>query len=365
MLLKVNPMQPEPNVIRRAAEVIRRGELVAFPTETVYGLGADALNPEAVACIFAAKGRPSFDPLIVHIADITDLDGIVRDLPPQAHALSQSFWPGPLTLVLPRAETLPTSVSAGLDTVAVRMPAHPVALALIRAAGTPIAAPSANLFGHTSPTTAQHVLDDLGERVNLILDGGSTFIGLESTVLDLSGGRPTILRPGGTSREALSAVLGQVALRASALRASDLQASVSQRHNAEDGLPSPGLTETHYSPRAELIFFRGTQQRPLAAMTKYLDRLLAEGKSVGLLVASEDKAFFSAYPATIQDLGPQDDLSLVAARLFAAMRALDGQEVDVILARGFGATGLGLAIEDRLTRAAGGQVVEAQTEKRR
>lgn len=348
VLLKVNPAQPEPDVIRRAAEVIRQGGLVAFPTETVYGLGADALNPQAVARIFAAKGRPASDPLIVHIASIEALNRVARDLPSQARALSESFWPGPLTLVLPRAEGLPADVTAGLDTVAVRMPAHPVALALIREAGTPVAAPSANLFGHTSPTTARHVLDDLGEQVDLILDGGPTRIGVESTVLDLTGEPPTILRPGGVSREALSAVLGPVVVRAGA----------PQHCSGTNGMPSPGLLERHYSPRARLIFFRGTEQNVQVAMLKQLQDLLAEGKSVGLLIASEDKAVFAGYPVSVQDLGPRDDLSLVAARLFAAMRALDGEGVDVILARGFGAVGLGLAIEDRLLRAAGGRVVE-------
>ncbi len=349
VLLAVNPMQPETDAIRQAAEVIRCGRLVAFPTETVYGLGADAMNPEAVTRIFAAKARPASDPLIVHIADSEDLERVARDLPVQARILSESFWPGPLTLVLPRAESLPAAVTAGLDTVAVRVPAHPVALALIRAAGTPIAAPSANLFGHPSPTTAQHVLDDLGDRVDLVLDGGPTFIGLESTVLDLTGEQPTILRPGGVSREALSLVLGPLVVGG---------AGVSRQGGHTSGLPSPGLLEKHYAPRASLIFFRGERHRTLAAMVRQLDTLLAEQKSVGLLVASEDRSVFAGYPVIIEDLGSQDDLSLIAARLFAAMRALDAQGVDVILSRGFGLAGLGLAIEDRLTRAAGGRVVE-------
>lgn len=350
MLVNVDPLQPEPHVIRQAAEVIRCGGLVAFPTETVYGLGADALNPEAVARIFAVKKRPACDPLIVHIADTEDLERVVRDVPPQAERLSRIFWPGPLTLVLPRAETVPTSVTAGLDTVAVRMPAHPVALALIREAGTPIAAPSANLFGRPSPTTARHVLDDLGEQVDLILDGGPSFIGLESTVLDLSGEQPTILRPGGTSQESLNAVLGTVVVKTGAL----------QRPGDEGGLASPGLMEKHYSPQAELVFFKGAEPKVLAAMRQRLVELLAEGKRVGLLIASEDRDVFAGYSVRIADLGPQSNLSLIAARLFAAMRSLDGQGVDVILARGFGSTGLGMAIEDRLHKAAGGQVVEVR-----
>jgi len=350
VLLKVNSMQPEKDIIRQAAEVIRRGGLVAFPTETVYGLGADALNEEAVARIFVAKERPADDPLIVHIARIEDLRRVARrDLPPQVHALSQVFWPGPLTLVLPRAEAVPASVTAGLDTVAVRMPGHPVALALIRAAGTPIAAPSANLFSRPSSTTAGHVREDLGERVDLILDGGPTLIGLESTVLDLSGERPTILRPGGISREALGLVLEEIAVDVGARR----------QEREEGGFPSPGLMEKHYSPRAELILFRGAEQEMLAAMKERLGELLAAGKKVGLLVAYENREFFADDAAIIEALGPQDNLGYIATRLFAAIRTLDAQRVEVILARGFGTMGLGLAIEDRLTKAASGRVVEA------
>ena len=348
VLLKVNSMQPEQDIIRQAAEAIRRGGLVAFPTETVYGLGADALNPEAVDRIFAAKERPSCDPIIVHIARFEDLCMVARDLPPQTYVLSRSFWPGPLTLVLPRAEMLSARVTAGLDTVAVRVPAHPVALALIRAAETPIAAPSANLFGHVSPTTARHVLDDLGERVELILDGGPSRIGVESTVLDLSGEKPAILRPGGVSREMLSSVLGEIAL----------SVGVRRRDNERFGLASPGLMEKHYSPRAELTLFRGTERKMMATMKEWLDGLLVAGKAVGLLVASEDRVVFDGYPVIIEDLGPRDNLRHVATRLFAAMRALDEQGVEVILARGFGTAGLGLAIGDRLTRAAGPRVIE-------
>ncbi|MBC8447280.1 MAG: threonylcarbamoyl-AMP synthase [Chloroflexi bacterium] len=354
MLLKVNPIEPEGDIIQQAAEVIRRGGLVAFPTETVYGLGADALNPEAVAGIFAAKERPPYDPIIVHVASLEELWRVARDLPPQAHDLIQTFWPGPLTLILPRAEALPAGVTAGLDTVAVRMPAHPVALALIRAAGTPIAAPSANLFGHTSPTTAQHVLDDLGERVDLILDGGPTPIGVESTVLDLSGEKPTILRPGGTSREALSLVLGEIALGP----ASSAPPSEGDEREGEDGLKSPGLLKRHYAPRAALLFFRGPPAETLVAMQARLDELLSAGRRVGLLIAYEDRGAFAGRPVVVEDLGRRDHLGHVAARLFAALRALDRQGVEVILARDFGATGLGLAIEDRLTKAAGGRVIE-------
>ena len=343
-VLQVNPIEPEEDAIRRAAAVIRRGGLVAFPTETVYGLGADALNPEAVARIFTAKERPPNDPIIVHIADIEDLTLVARDPPEVAHRLAEAFWPGPLTLVLPRAEAVPPIVTAGLETVAVRMPSHPVALALIRASGTPIAAPSANLFGRPSPTTALHVLEDLGERVDLILDGGTTPIGVESTVLDLSSEKPTILRPGGTSREALRAILGEV--------------EVARKIPLEgEKLKSPGLMRRHYAPRAELLLFLGPEEATLASMKEETDRLLREGKRVGLMLAQEDVALFEGEPVVIQNLGSKGNLGRIAHRLFAAMRALDQQGVDVILARGFGSGGLGLAIEDRLIKAAGGKVI--------
>ena len=346
MLLPVSPVQPEEDKIRLAAEVIRRGGLVAFPTETVYGLGADALNPEAVARIFAAKKRPLYDPIIVHIAGVGDLPRVTRQVTPQARQLAEAFWPGPLTLILPQAEAVPTSVTAGRDTVAVRCPDHAVALALIRVAGTPIAAPSANLFGHTSPTTAQHVLDDLGEQVELILDAGPTPIGVESTVLDLTQPVPTILRPGGLPREALEAVLGEVAL-------------LGRIEPADEGLPSPGLLPRHYAPRAQLLLFVGSAEALLTAMGEWARTLTRAGRRVGVLIADEDRALLPE-PVIVQRVGLADDLDSVARNLFAALRALDGQGVEVILARDFGTAGLGLAVRDRLSRAAGGQVIEAQ-----
>ena len=211
-VVPVDPVHPERAIIEGAAELIREGQLVVFPTETVYGLGADALQPQAVERIFAAKGRPFSDPLIVHVADRSILPTLVADVPPIAHKLMEAFWPGPLTLVLPAGPRIPRLITAGLPTVAIRMPRHPIALALIRVAGSPIAAPSANRFMHVSPTTAQHVLTDLNGQVPLILDGGPCEIGMESTVLDLCSSRATILRPGGVSLEALRMVLPDVQL---------------------------------------------------------------------------------------------------------------------------------------------------------
>ncbi|MCX7669187.1 MAG: L-threonylcarbamoyladenylate synthase [Anaerolineae bacterium] len=347
--LSVRSCDPEPEIIARAAAIVRGGGLVAFPTETVYGLGADALNAAAVARIFAAKGRPVYDPLIVHIASPAELGRVARDVPETARRLAERFWPGPLTLVLPRAAAVPTIVTAGLDTVAVRCPDHPVARALIAAGGTPIAAPSANRFGRTSPTTAQHVLDDLNGRIELILDAGPTPIGVESTVLDLTGPTPTILRPGGTPREALEAVLGPVAMRSEPGPA------------AEAGLPSPGLPARHYAPRAELRLFLGPTAAALKAMRAEAATQIAARRRVGILVADEDAAAFADLDVIGETVGPADNLNAVAQRLFGALRALDAQGVDLILARDFSAHGLGTAIRDRLRRAADVTVI-ASTE---
>ncbi len=338
-VLPVRSDHPEPELIARAAAIIRAGGLVAFPTETVYGLGADALNQEAVARIFIAKGRPVYDPLIVHIADAVQLRRVARSVTETARRLAERFWPGPLTLVLPRAEAVPTVVTAGLDTVAVRCPNHPVALALIEASQTPIAAPSANRFGRTSPTTARHVLDDLNGRIELILDGGPTPIGVESTVLDLTRLTPVILRPGGVPAEALEAELGAIAV---------------QEHAPapETGMPSPGLLDRHYAPKAELRLFIGPTDSILPAMRGEAQVQLAAGRRVGVLVADEDAETFADLDVIGETVGPAADLNAVARRLFGALRALDAQGVEVILARDFGAHGLATAIRDRLRRAA-------------
>lgn len=318
--------------IAQAAEVIRRGGLVAFPTETVYGLGANALDASAAAKIFAAKQRALNDPLIVHVAsaDVGHL-GDVRHLEGVFNPLTQAFWPGPLTLVLPKREVIPAIVTAGGDKVAIRMPSHPVALALIRQAGVPIAAPSANLFGHVSPTTAQHVLADLDGRIDLVLDGGPTDIGVESTVLDVTVDPPMILRPGGVTREQIEQVLGY--------KAGD------GRRTTDDGhLSSPGLLEKHYAPAAQLMIVKDAD-----ALGVNHAVLRAMGKQVGLLLLDNQRALG-------QNLGgPQfvlgHSLEDVARNVYAGLRALDEAQVDVILIAQVPATGLGEAIADRLRRA--------------
>lgn len=303
--------------IRAAAAHLRAGRLVAFPTETVYGLGADATDDRAVAAIFEAKGRPRFNPLIVHLPDMAAAETLVR-ADDRARALAARFWPGALTLVLPRREGCPVSLlcSAGLDSLAVRAPAHPVAQALLRATGRPVAAPSANRSGRVSPTTAAHVAEELGDRVAAILDGGPCALGLESTVLDLTGGQPALLRPGGVTREALEAELGPL------------------RHAEPRGgpLPSPGLLESHYAPALPL--------RLEAAEAAPGEALLAFGPEVPPITAP------------MLNLSPSGDLAEAAANLFAHLRALDRPGLRGIAVMPIPETGLGAAINDRLRRAA-------------
>lgn len=345
--LVLDPAAPDPAMIAEAARCLRAGGLVAFPTETVYGLGASAYSAEAVAGIFRAKGRPAHNPLIVHLADADGLDAVVQAVPPAARQLAAQFWPGPLTLVLLRAAAVAANVSAGRDTVAVRVPAHPVARALIAAAGVPVAAPSANRFARPSATSAVHVLADLDGRIDLLLDAGPTPIGVESTVLDLTTPVPALLRPGGVTLEALRAALGEVTAAAALL---PLDAA---------GAPpaSPGMLSKHYSPEAPLLLYDGPFAAVTAALRTEARARAAAGQRVGLLLADEDRPLLADLPAVIVTPGPRADAAQFARGLFAALRALDARGVDVILARQFPAQGLGLALADRLLRAASGRVI--------
>ncbi|MBX5456925.1 MAG: threonylcarbamoyl-AMP synthase [Thermogemmatispora sp.] len=352
-VIPVDPRQPEAAVIERAAALLRAGELVVFPTETVYGLGGDALREEAARRIFAAKGRPLTDPLIVHIAQIEELERVAAAVPERARRLAEAFWPGPLTLILPRGEHVPRLVTAGLETVAVRMPSHPVAQALIRAAGTPIAAPSANRFKHVSPTTAQHALADLNGRVPLILDGGPTTVGVESTVVDLCAAVPRILRPGGTSLEALRQVLPEVE-PPQPPRASQPE------HEEGEAQRAPGQLLVHYSPTVPLFLFEGEDQAQRTAIVADALQRLERGERVGILAASEDVETLRPCEergALVRAPASLEEPEKVAAALFATLRELEAAAVDVILCRSFRPVGLGLAVQDRLRRAAGGRII--------
>lgn len=313
--------------IQSAAALLRTGHLVAFPTETVYGLGSDATNPTAVARIFEAKQRPTFDPLIVHVAHIAQVDCVVSKFPEVARLLAKTFWPGPLTLVLPKRESIPDLVTAGLPGVGIRIPRHPVAIELLKAAGCPVAAPSANPFGGISPTTAQHVADGLGSSVNCIVDGGPCVVGLESTVLSLMDDRPLLLRHGGCPVEDIERLIGRV----------EIAISDATQDNAAQ--PAPGMLSRHYAPGTRLIVI-GYDQIAVPLV----------GLQCGLLTVGKRR--FLGQFARIETLCNDENLQTCAANFFAAMRTLDASDLDVIIAHEFPAHGLGVALNDRLRRAA-------------
>jgi L-threonylcarbamoyladenylate synthase len=349
LVVRIDPGSPDPDAIARAAECLRAGGLVAFPTETVYGLGAHALDRAAVRRIFDAKGRPSNDPLIVHVANVEAVATLTRAVPGEARALGERFWPGPLTLVLERSDRVPDEVTAGLDTVAVRIPSHPVARALLVAVGLPVAAPSANLFSRPSPTRASHVLDDLDGRIDMILDAGPTDLGVESTVLDLAHPPPTILRPGAITVEQLRAIIPNVVQHTASLA-------------ADTAMPSPGLLEKHYSPRAPLTLYEGDVAHALPSIAAAAGAAVAGGSRVGILAPHREleriRALSPGFGAALQFENAGDDNAEVARRLYAALRSLDACGVDLILARSVSThDGIAAAIHDRLRRAAAGRIV--------
>lgn len=346
-IIKVDSLHPEKEQIALAALIIRKGNLVAFPTETVYGLGANGLDGQAVQKIFWAKGRPSDNPLILHIASLDEARKLVSRLPREAKILAERFWPGPLTMVLPKGGRIPREVTAGLDTVALRVPNHPVALELVKQSGLPIAAPSANLSGKPSPTTAQHVETDLVGRIDAIIDGGSTGVGLESTVIDLTGSCPLILRPGGITLEQLKGELGKVELDP-ALTCQNFDKKVIPR--------SPGMKYTHYSPEADVILVVGKNKLMIREKMGEIAKLEAEkGKKVGIMVTRENKGDYQA--SVVKVMGSRDNLEEVAASLYGLLREMDILKMDLVLVEGVEYQGLGLAIMNRIEKAAGYQVI--------
>jgi L-threonylcarbamoyladenylate synthase len=342
-LLTVSADVKSDPAITQAAQLLREGRLVAFPTETVYGLGANALDAEAVASIFAAKERPLSDPLIVHIGDSKQVMTLVETVPHLAVQLMSAFWPGPLTLVMRRAAAVPEIVAAGGPTVGVRIPNHPVALALLRAAGIPVAAPSANRFMHTSPTTALHVLADLNGRIDCILDGGPSRVGIESTVLDMTSNPVRILRPGAVTREALRALIPDVS-----------GPETDETTPRASPALAPGQMERHYAPRTPLLVFDAEGSSALAAIHGEVERAQARGERVGVLLAGGEEAAVAGLAVEVVWLGPANRLDLISASLYAALRDMDHKGVDVIITHTFGMYGLGFALWDRLRRASGG-----------
>lgn len=341
----VNAIRQEEAGTIQGARLIQTGELVAFPTETVYGLGADGLNGAAVAKIFAAKGRPADNPLIEHVSKKSDVRQLWRHIPKQASILMDTFWPGPLTLIAPKSDAVPDEVTAGLDTVAVRMPQNKTARALISKSGVPIAAPSANRSGRPSPTTAQHVWDDLNGRIPLIIDGGPCKYGVESTVLSLVG-EPTILRPGAVTREMLAAIIGEVHVAESILK---------PMKNGETAA-SPGMKYQHYSPNAEVIVVIGSPEQTAKRINALYRAAEAEGKTPEIAATEQTKQYYKGRRHCV--LGSRSEPETLCANLFSALRDMDTR-ADLILAEGIPAEDEGLAYMNRLLRAAGFHVVDA------
>lgn len=324
LLHSIDSQRPDESILQQAVTLLLQGRLVAFPTETVYGLGAHALDADAVQRIFEAKGRPSTNPIIVHVAEISQAQELTTDWPESAKKLAAHDWPGPLTLVLPRREIVPDIVTAGGPTVAVRIPSHPVALALLKAAGIPIAAPSANRSEQLSPTTAQHVLDSLDGRIDMILDGGPTQVGLESTVLNLATSPPQLLRPGGITPQQIEAIIGPI-----------------QRHreSSDEILPSPGLLRRHYAPRTPLRL----SQHPI----EDIHRLLQQGLKVGWLSLNDSTVESDSVETILMPAEPE----LYANRLYSVLHEMDQKDLDILIVSSLPETEDWLAIRDRLQRA--------------
>lgn len=350
-VLPVDRDRPDPAAIEEAAAALKAGKLVVFPTETVYGLGAHALDQSAVQKIFDAKERPANDPLIVHVAHIGQVNQCAIGMPPGARKLGLSFWAGPLTLILKKKPDVPDLVTAGLDSVALRVPAHRVARALMEMAGVPIAAPSANRFSRPSPTTAAHVLEDLDGRVDLILDGGATDIGLESTIVDFTVDPPAIRRPGGITFEQVHSLVPEILM-------GEGQAS------GEEPQVAPGQLTRHYAPRAAMTLYEGAADAVVQRIAADARTAVAQGNRVGILAPEEDLSALAPLIAAsaasgkveVRPFGARRDLDRAGRELFAAIRALDATGVSVILASSPGSDGLARAIRDRLTRAAEGRV---------
>lgn len=344
-IVQIDENNIDGEAVRQAGEIIRSGGLVAFPTETVYGLGGDALNPASSRKIYAAKGRPSDNPLIVHIARWEALAAIVKKVPAEAVKLAETFWPGPLTMILEKSDLVPGETTGGLDTVAVRMPSHKTALAFIEAAGGYVAAPSANRSGRPSPTVAKYVRQDLDGRIEMILDGGDVELGLESTIVDLTEQVPIILRPGYITGQMLKSALGRVEEDVTILRSDSGQAP-----------KAPGMKYRHYAPKGELTIISGPEQQVVDYINAQLDQWRDENKKTGVIATD---ATIGAYRADVcKNAGSRLDESAMARRLYRILREFDDEDVEIIYSESFEGAGVGQAVMNRLLKAAGHRVTE-------
>lgn len=338
--------QPDILVLERAGEILQQGGLVAFPTETVYGLGGNALDPEASRKIYSAKGRPSDNPLIIHIADMEHLYRIVRQVPKKAEALAERYWPGPLTMIFKKADCVPVETTGGLDSVAVRMPGNRIALELIRQAGGYVAAPSANTSGRPSPTLASHVAEDLGDKIPMIIDGGLTDIGLESTIVDFTERVPTILRPGYLNQQMLEAVIGEVQIDPGILAA-----------DSKIRPKAPGMRYRHYAPHGDLAIVEGSMEDVIQKINDLVRIRTSEGKKAGVICTDET---FSRYSrGKIKSIGTRSSEESIAMHLYQVLREFDEEEVDYIYSEAFDTPRMGQAIMNRLLKAAGHERIEA------
>lgn len=349
MKTKVIKISDKENVkdgeLLEAAEILRAGGLVAFPTETVYGLGANALDEKAAKKIYAAKGRPSDNPLIAHISCIDELPALVREIPEAGRLLAEKYWPGPLTMIFPKKDVVPCGTTGGLDTVAVRMPSDPVANRLIRLAGVPVAAPSANTSGRPSPTRAEHVIEDMDGKIEMILDGGEVGIGVESTIVDVSGAVPTLLRPGAITMEMLEETLGHV----------EIDPAILGPVSAEVRPKAPGMKYRHYAPKADMILVEGETEQVVEFINREAKKASLAGKKVGIICTEESRGM---YPEGILEvIGSREHEETVAHNLFAVLRDFDERKVDCIFSESFSKDRLGQAIMNRLCKAAGYHIV--------
>ena len=344
-IVKIDEEQIDQEAIARAGEILKRGGLVAFPTETVYGLGGDALNENSSRLIYAAKGRPSDNPLIVHITNMEALKKIVTEIPPAARKLAERYWPGPLTMIFHKSSAVPLATTGGLDTVAVRMPSHKTARAMIDAAGGYIAAPSANRSGRPSPTVARYVIEDLDGLVDMIIDGGEVNIGLESTIIDLTGEVPTILRPGYVTQDMLTETLGLVDVDRTILDANSRQAP-----------KAPGMKYRHYAPRGNLSIVEGEPERVVSYINERISALQKEGRKTGVIATDETVARY--HGDDIKSVGSRRDEEVIARHLFRILREFDDDNVEVMFTESFETAGIGQAIMNRLLKAAGHQVIQ-------
>lgn len=331
--------------MQEAGDLIAAGELVGFPTETVYGLGADALHPEAAKKIYEAKGRPSDNPLIIHIAEVSDLERVAKVVPAQAKKLAEAFWPGPLTMVVWKKDEVPYATTGGLDTVAVRMPNHPVALELIRKSGTLIAAPSANTSGRPSPTEAAHVMEDLEGRIAMVLDGGPVGIGIESTIIDLTEETPMVLRPGYITPEMLTEVLGEEVIIDPGIIAADDTARPK----------APGMKYKHYAPKADMVIVDGEKEKVVEKITDLTHEAQTYGKKVAVIATEETKDFYAA--DMVLSIGTREEEDSIAKHMYKILRDCDKLDVDLIYSESFKTPRIGQAIMNRMLKAAGHQVI--------